>query len=292
MAEFRASARIFKMRKRVHLKVMSRHSLRKDKASQRRLRKGATLGDGLQMSILASTGSDASDFEAMRDVEVAYDQKKVVTGAVEPKHGDLGFHAIVSVSIEWIEETGNLHDPENPRNRQLIREVTRWLNSWCGKGAVYAVRLDLDEAGGATVDAFVMPVFVDGRNGKKTISTSKPLTALRKKHNERKSYVAMQTDWALYCRKRLDKRIERGIRKSERLIDHLTVEEFKEAKTEFGRRIRKTAEHAERLADALNVILDRLDRTVLTAEERQAAQDAHEEAVALQRELGSIIGLR
>ena len=43
-----------------------------------------------------------------------------------------------------------------------------------------------------------MPVFVDGRNGKKTISTSKPLTALRKKHNERKSYVLMQTDWALY----------------------------------------------------------------------------------------------
>ena len=42
---------------------------------------------------------DASDFEAMRDVEVAYDQKKVVTGALEPKHGDLGFHAIVSVSI-------------------------------------------------------------------------------------------------------------------------------------------------------------------------------------------------
>lgn len=97
------------------------------------------------------------------------------------------------------------------------------------KSSVYAARLDLDETGGGNVDAFVMPVRVNGRTGKRTILTSKALREVGAKHGERMSYVAVQTDWSDYAREHLDPAIMRGTSRAKTLIDHLGVEEYNKA---------------------------------------------------------------
>lgn len=277
--EFRASVRIDKIRDRQHLQAMTRHSLRQDDASLRRQRPGATLGKALHFSTMLKDGAKSSDFNAMRDVAAAYDGHRVRNDIAETSQGGMGFHAMVSISPEWFTvEGGHLHDTGNPRNQQMFVRAVAWLQSWCGLGSVYAARLDLDETGGGTVDAFVMPVRVDRRTGKRTISTSKPLHEMRSKHGERMSYVALQTDWADYARQHLDPAIMRGTPRAETLIDHLGVEEYKAAHVEAKRRANEVYQQAQtslrkvrRLIDtARHVGLDVAARRRLAQLEAQA----------------------
>jgi hypothetical protein len=81
--------------------------------------------------------------------------------------------ALCVVSPEWVKAVGDLHDPDNPRNRALFDQAKAWAESWAGKGAVFGARLDLDEAGGAVVDLMISPVRTS--RGKPVISTQKAL---------------------------------------------------------------------------------------------------------------------
>jgi hypothetical protein len=226
---FKASARIAKFTKLSHIQKMSLHSLRRDSAARQRLRAGATLGAGLHFSTLVDDGASPDDFSAMRDLERAFKAHKRRHGIGETVNGGLGFHAMINVSVAWVREAGDVHDPRNPRNIALLREATRWVTSWAGQNSVYAARLDLDETGAAVVDVFAMAPRVDGRSGKLKIATSKALTELRLKHNERMSYVAMQTDWAEWCQLHLDPAISRGTPKSITKAEHLGVDDYKTA---------------------------------------------------------------
>ena len=85
--------------------------------------------------------------------------------------------ALCVVSPEWVQQAGDLHDRANPRYIALFDQAKAWAESWAGKGAVFGVRLDLDEKGGAVVDLMIAPVR-DSRS-KPVISTQKPLTELK-----------------------------------------------------------------------------------------------------------------
>jgi len=228
-------------------------------------------------------GASPRDFRAMRDVAAAYDAHRVRLGIAETKQGGMGFHALVSVSPEWIDAGGDRYDRNNPRNRALLLQAVRWLESWCGVGTVYAARMDMDEVGAGAVDAFVMPASIDGRTGRLTISASKALTRMRLKHGERMSFVALQSDWALHCKNHLDREIERGRPKTETLIQHLEVEEYKAAASEAGHRVCAAAAKAEAPAELARVLLEKLSQLELTAEERLAAEQAAEALAALLR---------
>lgn len=132
--------------------------------------------------------------------------------------------ALCVVSPEWVQQAGNLHDRANPRNIALFDQAKAWAESWAGKGAVFGVRLDLDEKSGAVVDLMIAPVR-DSR-GKPVISTQKPLTELKGATDERNEYSALQTSWAAWCATNLDAKIERGLRRELTAPEHLSPETY------------------------------------------------------------------
>jgi len=128
------------------------------------------------------------------------------------------------VSPEWVEKAGDLHDANNPHNRQLFDQAKAWAESWAGEGAVFGSRLDLDEKGGAVVDLMISPVR-DSR-GKPVISTQKALTELKGIAGERNEYAALQTSWANWCQQHLDRDIVRGTRKEITAREHMSPETY------------------------------------------------------------------
>jgi len=283
MATIYSSVRIVKFGDRAQLRTASAHALRRDAASKRRRRPDATLGAALAVSSRIYDGADVNDFTAMRDVEAAFDahlaRHHIESGQGE---GKLGFHAMITISPEWVSAGG--HDPydrKNPRNRSLLLQAAKWIESWCGPASVYCARIDLDEAGAGVVDVFVAPWRKDGRSRKferKRISTSKALTELRLKHKERMSYVAMQTDLADFCRKYIDPKIRRGRSKVETGAEHLEVEEHKQARTKAGRRLEAAAVEYEKATECLRTLIERVRSMQITVAERHEL-DAIEEAM-------------
>ena len=132
--------------------------------------------------------------------------------------------ALCVVSPEWVKAAGDLHDPDNPRNRALFDQAKSWAESWAGKGSVFGARLDLDEAGGAVVDLMISPVRTS--RGKPVISTQKALVELKAATGERNEYSALQTSWADWSREHLDSQIERGTRRTITDRQHLTPETY------------------------------------------------------------------
>jgi len=121
---------------------------------------------------------------------------------------------LVGVSPEWIEETGGLHDPKNPRNSDLLSAAVGWAQIWSGQ-CVLAGRLDLDETGGAVADVLVAPVREERhRSGRvrSVISVNKALEDLSLKFMGAKGrhYAALNSSWAEYASLVLDPRLRRG----------------------------------------------------------------------------------
>jgi hypothetical protein len=272
-----SSVRVTKIKSRQQLYAMSAHALRQDNASKRRKREDATAGYSLASTTrtnapprLLKDDVEESQFSKDRDVIAAFDDHLIRYNAGVSAQGGYGLHAMISVSREWIEAAGGLHDTHNLRNRQLIKEAVRWVKSWAGEESVYAARLDLDETGGGNVDVFIAPIRIDSRNGKPTVSHSKPLTKIRVRRGQRMSYVALQDDWAEHCQRHLDPAIQRGVPKAKTTLQHLAVEEYKAA-GEDVRRVFK-AKRAQIETDARHVreLLAHMQDIVATADERMA----------------------
>ena len=196
---FKAAIRVNKITSIAQLRGASLHAQRHDETGKARVREGAVPGEGLAWSKL-----DGNE----RDYLAAFKVHKAETGAGERKGAPIALQAICVVSPEWVSRAGDLHDPANPRNRQLHDEAKAWAESWAGDGAVFASRLDLDEKGGAVVDLMVSPVRES--RGKPVISTNKALGELKGATGERNEYAALQTSWADWCGERLDAAIVRG----------------------------------------------------------------------------------
>ncbi|WP_349294627.1 hypothetical protein ABEB22_21265 (plasmid) [Thioclava sp. 'Guangxiensis'] len=211
---FKAAIRVNKLSTIAQLRGASLHAQRHDETGKARVREDAEPGFGLAWS----------KAENDRDYLAAFKAHKAELGAGERKGSPLCLQAICVVSPEWVQKAGNLHDPENPHNRQLFDQAKAWAESWGGKGSVIATRLDLDEKGGAVVDVMVSPVRES--RGKPVISTNKALQELKQATGERNEYSALQTSWADWCRDHLDAEILRGTRKEITQRQHLSPETY------------------------------------------------------------------
>lgn len=211
---FKAAIRVNKITSIAQLRGATLHAERADETSRARLREGAEPGEGLAWS----------KAENDRDYLAAYKAHKVELDARERKGAPLCMQALCVISPEWVQQAGDLHARENPRNRALFDQAKAWAESWAGKGAVFGVRLDLDEAGGAVVDLMISPVRES--RGKPVISTQKALKELKEATDERNEYSALQTSWADWSRAHLDPQIERGTRKEITRRQHLSPETY------------------------------------------------------------------
>ncbi len=211
---FKAAIRVNKLKTVAQLRGASIHAHRDDETSRLRLREGAVAGVGLAWS----------KAEDDRDYLAAFRAHKAELHAAERKNAPLALQALCVVSPEWVQQAGDLHDPQNPRNRQLFAEARSWAESWAGKGAVFGARLDLDEKGGAVVDLLIAPVRES--RGKPVISTQKALVDLKGFTGERNEYSALQTSWAEWCGDRLDQAIVRGTRRELTAREHLSPETY------------------------------------------------------------------
>ncbi len=203
------------------------HAKRKDMTSQFRQVEGKHHKDNYFWSKVGDTLENGG-----ADYGKAYREHKKQMGVkTERKNAALGVHTLVGVSPEWLAETGDPRDLENPRVQKLIFEAKQWAESWMGVGAVWAVRYDTDEAGSGVVDILASPV----REQKHKSGTKKPVISVRKANAElaekvgvTNGWIAQQTDWAQWAQNTLDLRLKRGKPKSETSRKHIPADLFKE----------------------------------------------------------------
>lgn len=238
-----------------YLSAQSKHARREDKTSELRMRGDVapgtslswTFDDGPKPEFKRRTAAD----EKQPDYLSSFKSFKKANGVGERKGAQLGIHLLVGVSPEWIQETGNLHDPENPRNKQLLKAAVDWANTW--SQGVYAARLDLDETGGAVVDLFVAPVRDQlHKNGssKSVVSVNKALEELSQAvfGKRSKHYAALNSSWAEYAAQHLDLRIERGFSKDKSGKEHIPPDEYRELMQEANNAL-EAARNKEAQAD-------------------------------------------
>lgn len=226
-----------------YLTAQTLHARRQDTTSPARIRVDAEPGAALSWAI---DGSPNPDYGA------AFKALKKVRNAGERKGAQLGLHMLVGVSPQWVKEAGNLHDPLNPRNRELLEAARMWADEWSG-GGCYAARLDLDETGGAVVDLFIAPLAEQRHKSGKAklvVSVNKALEALSIERTGRKGrhYAALNTSWAEHARTHLDERLNRGRPKSETGAEHVGPDQYRTMMQE-AEAVRERARAAEAKAD-------------------------------------------
>ncbi len=200
------------------LHAASRHANRKDETSKIRVRPGADSSRNLHMVPWGETNGGKIDYVA------AYERRKAATGARERGNTAPVINLLCVVSPGWVKETGDLHDPENPRNVMLHAAAIDWAAAVFGKDAILDARLDLDEKGGGVVDVFIAPVAQSKRKRTLYFSSAPVLRAVRAKHKARNTYAGLQDSWSAFVKRELDKRIERGKIKEGKGPDRLSPE--------------------------------------------------------------------
>lgn len=256
-----------------YLIAQTRHALREDKTSQPRLRSGAIPGTQIHLRREDPKPDYVAAFKAFK-------KKK---GAGERKGAKLGLHIMCGVSPEWLAEAGDLHDPENPRQRQLLEAAVAWANSWSNDGC-FDARIDLDETGSAVVDLFVAPTSQQKHKSGKSklvISVNKALEALAIEHEGKKSrqYSALNTSWAEYAYEHLDPRLVRGKPKSETGKEHIPPDRYRdmmERATAAEAEAKQAKAEAERLRAEAQALRDGQEAAVA-----KAVKDATEAAVEM-----------
>lgn len=184
---------------------MDRHGRRQDKSCE------ARCDFERSQDNLAWSSSPAGD---PLDVIGAFKHRKAETNAKEYAKAPIALHMLLTVSPEWIQASGDMHDPRNPKNQMLFDQAKKWAEEKFGPGSVIAARMDMDESGGGVVDVFVVPVHQVKQRGKtkNQISVNKAYEAA---FGGGRVYGKMQDSWASHCQEHLDQRITRGRPKEE-----------------------------------------------------------------------------
>jgi len=246
-----------------YLTAQTLHARREDTTSPARVRPDATPGAALSWSI---------DDGPRPDYGAAFKAMKKAKGAGERKGAQLGLHMLVGVSPDWVREAGDLHDPDNPRNRELLDAARTWADSWSG-GGCYAARLDLDETGGAVVDLFIAPLAEQKHKSGKAklvVSVNKALESLSVEHTGRKGrhYAALNTSWAEHAQASLDARLARGRPREETGAEHVGPDQYRtmmqeaQAARDAAKAREKAAAEKERRLDATLGAMDALAQEV------------------------------
>lgn len=205
---FRAHVRMNRVTDTRYLRNQSRHARRIDKASN--VRPDATPGTAiLWRPQHAASDYDSLDYGANHRTLLETEGASVRCGAA------IACHLLIGISPDWVRETGDLHNPENPRNIALLSAAVDWVRSWAGENAIFGARLDLDEAGGGIVDVFCAPIREHHhRSGthRRFVSVRGALRELQITTGEKtREFSALQTGWAAAAAC-LDPRIMRGER--------------------------------------------------------------------------------
>ena len=223
-----AAVRVQKINGLRGMQSIENHGRRLDVASSARVDQSRTK-DNLAWSC-------ANDPLAVVD---AFKHRKAETGAREYRGSPLGLHVLCVVSPEWCAAAGDLHDPGNDRNKRLFDAARAWGDKTFGPGAVVAVRMDMDEAGGGVVDLVIVPVAEVKQRGKvkNQISVNKAYEAA---FGGGRVFSKMQDSWAGFAKAHLDSAIERGKPKAETGREHVHADIY-----------RPIVQEAERQADAI-----------------------------------------
>lgn len=257
-------------RARYGLGASEDHGKRADAVSQRRVVRDAT-------PIAWSKAGPDRELELIE----AFKLHKQEIGAAERGGAAIGMHIIVAVSPLWMSEGGaDPFDSANPRVQRLVAEARAWAESWCGEGSCFACRYDQDEKGSGVVDVFVAPTALQKRRSGKqvcTISIASAKERLAKKHGERLSGAAMQTDWHNWATARLDTRFVRGKRKEETGREHVHAEVYARVAEETKAQVAVEA-HDWRAAAQAEV---EAERESLLAQARTEAQSERDRLAAL-----------
>lgn len=211
------------------------HAFRRDENSQKRVDASRT---PLNL-VVSQYGEDG------RDVVDCFKQFKAKTGIKEQKNASVCLHMLCIVSPEWLQETGDPRDPNNPRVKQLFQQSQAWAESEFGAGSVIASRLDVDEAGAGVVDVFVCPSAVvrqKNRPDKTVISTRKALKDIQRKYKKPRSFMALQDSWSDYAKNNLDERIQRGIPKSVSQREHVHADIYRPIAQQADKLLREAEE--------------------------------------------------
>jgi len=280
----KAHVRSLKVKNTQYLTKQRRHAHRKDTTSE--VRPGAEPGTALVWSPPhLPIGGDPNDYRAL------YLSSKRRLLFSERQGAAIGLQLLIGVSPLWIMAAGELHDPQNPRNQQLLDKAVAWVQSWAGEDAVFGARLDLDEAGGGVVDVFCAPVAEQKHKSgatKRVVSVNKALSKLQSDVTAECSYEALQTSWHAWAQEHLDPELQRGEPKTKTKREHLSVAEYKreqdhlKAKEDFRRRqeeleLREAAlTERERRVEELAADLDRKPKMLA-----QAQKDVFKAAVAV-----------
>lgn len=242
------------------------HAFRRDENSQKRVDLSRT-----DMSLASSEYAPDNP----RDVVQAFKSFKERTGIKEQKGASVALHMLCVVSPEWLAETGDPRDPENPRVKELFTKSQEWAEQKFGLGSVIASRLDVDEAGSGVVDVFVCPSSVVGQKNrpgqdKRVISTRKALKNIQREYKKKRSFMALQDSFAEFCQSNLDERIQRGIPKELSQREHVHADIYRPAVQE-AKQVREFAK-----SEAMQI------RSDAEQEAEQIAEDAEKKAEQVQ----------
>ncbi|WP_197461289.1 hypothetical protein, partial [Acetobacter malorum] len=210
MTEMFAAVRVQKIKGIRNLQSIEAHGRREDDASKSRVDATMTSRN------LAWSCADGNPL----GVVAAFRKRKADTGAGEYKNAPVGLHVMCIVSHEWVSGAGDMHDPNNPRNKALFDEARSWGDKTFGKGAVVAARMDMDERGGGVVDLVVVPVATFKQRGKEKtqISVNK---AYESAFGGGRVYGKMQDSWSAHAQRTLSTDLRRGKAKADTQRQHV-----------------------------------------------------------------------
>jgi hypothetical protein len=249
-----AAVRLKRIKTMPALDWQSKHARRQDSISKIRVREHA------QPCVALNYRPYAADPNGPFDYRADFQRMMIARGGYVRASCAPVAHLLCQLSVGWVKEGGDLHDPNNPRNRCLFQEAIAWAEATFGRGSVLAARMDLDERGGAVVDLFVAPLHRhEGR--RPFYSVSQALETLR--GEEPRATAVLQDLWHQHCHDKLDPIIERGRPKMGVGPDRLTPEVYR-ARAEIEVREAAVKEEEQRLKEG-RTALDR-DRATLDNE--------------------------
>ena len=277
-----------------HLRVIEAaavHANRMDATSKMRLRDGAD--SSLNLFYNPWTVAQSDDQHKRFDYVADFKRMKEKLNARERGGTAPASHLICQVSPEWFVETGDLHDPNNSRNRLLFAAATEWARLMFGQDSVLSARMDLDEKGGGNVDVFVAPIAKKLK--RPFLSVSPRLEELRKQYHRKKTFEALQDSWAEFVQAKLDDRIQRGKMKEGIGDDRLTPENHgaREENKKAAAAIEKAAAaiENEKLALAKSRAELKAQRQRMAAQEIKAAKLARMAANLAARRLAEKVAV-
>ena len=157
---------------------------------------------------------------------------------------------------------------ENPKVRAGWTQSRAWAEHALGKGAVFAQRFDLDEAGSGVFDLFCAPVreMTLGRSPepRPVISVNRAFRDLAERRGGKatsfKSGAILNDSWAEWAQENLDPQLKRGLPKSETGRSNIAPAEYRRRMAELEAerdRLLATIAAAERRVEALREYFDK-----------------------------------